>query len=141
VRHSCEKHIEERISTKQKPYHFVGSGLRNVYLVGVKYHVCKLCKKQAAELPGVIRLFDIIQHSVVRKDAPLSGAEIRFLRKQLGKSSKEFARLVGVSPEHLSRWENGHNMPSKAADRYIRTLVERGEIEAGERRDRIVIEV
>jgi DNA-binding transcriptional regulator YiaG len=36
--------------------------------------------------------------------------------------ASDFAKLVGVSSEQVSRWENGHNSPEKSADKLIRLL-------------------
>ncbi len=35
------------------------------------------------------------------------GKALRFMRKQAGFKAKEFAKLIGVTPETVSRWENG----------------------------------
>jgi hypothetical protein len=32
----------------------------------------------------------------------------------------DFAPLIGVTPEQVSRWENNSNLPEKSTDRYIR---------------------
>lgn len=104
----------------EAPYHFVDSGLPNVYLVGIKYQVCQECGMQMADIPAVKQLMQVIARTVVESDALLTGSEIRFLRKRLGKKSSEFARIVGVSDEQVSRWENGHNLPEHSADKLIR---------------------
>jgi transcriptional regulator with XRE-family HTH domain len=53
----------------------------------------------------------------------LKGSEIRFLRKHAGLPAREFAKLVGVSAEHLSRIENGHtDSLGKPTDRLVRAL-------------------
>ena len=51
-----------------------------MYLVGTDYYVCKKCGKQSADIPTLIDLMVKIARAVVRKAAPLDGAEIRFLR-------------------------------------------------------------
>jgi putative zinc finger/helix-turn-helix YgiT family protein len=120
-----EEHIhelEERRATVAAPYRFVGSGLSNVYLIGVKFRVCRSCNAKIAEIPAVKQLMISIARAVVEGDSPLSGEEIRFLRKRLGKRSSDFARLVGVSLEEVSRWENDHNAPGRSADKLIRIL-------------------
>ena len=120
-----EKHehtIEEKRATFDSPYHFVDSGLPNVYLTGIKYRICTECKKQAADIPAVKQLMIVIGRTVVSKEAPLTGLEIRFLRKRLGKKASEFAKEIGVGDEEISRWENGHVQPSKSADRLIRVF-------------------
>jgi DNA-binding transcriptional regulator YiaG len=118
----CGKTAVERTATLQSPYHFVDSGLPNVYLVGINYWVCKECGKQAADIPFLKDLLVKIARAVVRQETPLDGTEIRFLRKRLGKKSSDFAKILGVTPEHYSRLESpreDHN-PSASADKLIR---------------------
>jgi len=114
--------LEERRATSESPYQFVGSGLPNVYLVGIKYNVCKVCGEQAADIPAIKQLMKVIARAIVENEAQLTGLEIRFLRKRLGRKSSEFAQLVGVTIEEVSRWENKHNPPGRSADKLIRVL-------------------
>jgi putative zinc finger/helix-turn-helix YgiT family protein len=114
--------LEEKKATSDLPYHFVGSGLPNVYLIGIKYKVCKTCAGQAADIPAIKQLMQVIARAVVESEAPLTGPEIRFLRKRLGKKSSEFGRLIGVTAEQVSRWENEHNPPERSADKLIRVF-------------------
>ena len=120
--HDCDASFVERTATMEASYHFVDSGLPNVYLAGIRYWTCKECGKQAAEIPFLKDLMVKIARAVVRQEAPLDNNEIRFLRKRLGKKSSEFAKIIGVSPEHLSRLESSDEeySTSKSADRLIR---------------------
>ena len=59
----------------ENPYHFLDSGLSNVYLVGVRYWVCDECNRQAAEIPALQGLMSAIAKSVVMKPALLTGEE------------------------------------------------------------------
>ena len=120
-----ENHIhdlEERRATSNSPYRFVGSGLPNVYLIGIKYKVCKVCEAQAADIPAIKQLMQVIARAVVESETPLTGPEIRFLRKRLGKKASEFGRLIGVTETQVSRWENEHNPPERSADKLIRVF-------------------
>ena len=114
--------FEERVATLELPYHFIESGLPNVYLIGITYTVCKLCNRQLADTPAIKKLMRVIARAVVESDAALTGLEIRFLRKRLGKKSTEFGSILGVGLKTLSRWENGHNPPDLSADKLIRIL-------------------
>jgi putative zinc finger/helix-turn-helix YgiT family protein len=118
--HDCEECASERTATLERPYHFLESGLPNVYLTGIRYFVCTECNQTTVEIPAIESLMQVIARTVVEREAKLSGAEIRFLRKRLGKKAVEFAGIVGVSPEQLSRWENESNPPEKATDKLIR---------------------
>ena len=63
-----------------------------------------------------------IARAVVKKPAPLSGPEIRYLRKRLGKKSVDFGRIIGVGEDQVSRWENDRNPPEESADKLIRVF-------------------
>lgn len=118
--HRCEDFAQERGATFAKPYHFVDSGLPNVYLAGIRYFVCRKCGQQAAEIPAVQGLLSALARAIIEKEGPLLGAEIRFLRKRLAKKAAEFGQIIGVTAEEVSRWENGSITPAKSADKLIR---------------------
>ena len=60
--------------------------------------------------------------AVVEKPHPLSGQEVRFLRKYLGMNGATFASHLGVDRAVVSRWENGHDRIGPQSDRLIRTV-------------------
>jgi DNA-binding transcriptional regulator YiaG len=114
--------IDARTSTIRKPYHFVGSGLPNVYLVGVEYEVDRETQEQRAAIPRLPDLLTWIAVTLLSKEAPLTGDELRFLRKRVGKSSKDFAQLVGLTSEQYSRVENGARLTA-SNDKLFRFMV------------------
>src|SRR5579864_1809887 len=103
VEHDCSKHSVEKISSKRIPYHFTESGLSNVYLVGVRYSVCSLCGTTTVAFKDFIGLMEHLKQAVIESVEPLTPDQIRFLRRMLRKSSRDFAKLVGVTPEQVSR--------------------------------------
>lgn len=114
--------IDTKTSTMRKPYHFVGSGLPNVYLVGVDYEVNRETEEQRAAIHRLPDLLTQIAVTLLSKEAPLTGDELRFLRKRVGKSSKDFAQLLGVTSEQYSRVENGARLTA-TNDKLVRFLV------------------
>lgn len=120
--HDCEESAVEHISTPEKPYHYVGSGLGNVYLVGVKYWVCSVCNKQASEIPSLNQLLASIARTIVEKSSPLIGEQVRYLRKRLGRPSKEFSALIGVTPERYSAIESSDNPVAEGRDKLVRLI-------------------
>ena len=65
----------------------------------------------------------MIAFGLIKRPRRLSGSEVRFLRKHAGLPARQFARLLGVTPEHLSRVENGHTQAfGKPTDRLIRAI-------------------
>jgi putative zinc finger/helix-turn-helix YgiT family protein len=122
TKHNCEKQAKEHFATIQKPYRFLDSGLKNVYLVGVKYWVCPDCGSQAAEIPAPEQLMNVIAESIAMKQSLLSGAEIKFLRKRVGKKASDFAQLINKTPEHFSKLETEALELQPATDKLIRLV-------------------
>lgn len=58
-------------------------------------------------------------------DHKLNGHEIRFLRKALELKAVDLAEHLDVTPETLSRWENGKDAISTNAERLLRLRVVR----------------
>lgn len=120
-RDAIENAPKEMTSSQATPYLYVGSGLSNVYLVGVKYEVWEN-GDQSAEIPCLPDLLKAIAKALVTKKAPLKGEEARFLRKRTGYSSKAFAELIGYSAEQYSRIENEAVNLQHNADLLIRLV-------------------
>ena len=119
--HDCRKEMKPIKATPRSPYHFLDSGLPNVYLAGIKYYVCERCKRPVkVEIPAVQDLMNALARAVVLKTSPLSGKEVQFLRKRVGIKQTDFAEIISASPEQLSRWENDHNELSGTMDKFIR---------------------
>lgn len=106
-------------ATQEKPYHFVDSGLPNVYLAGVRYFECE-CGHKAVEIPALKQLMSLIARHVVLKNESLTGDEIRFLRKRLSQKAADFSTKVKLQPETLSRVENSKQSIGSKTDMYIR---------------------
>jgi DNA-binding transcriptional regulator YiaG len=118
--HECTSTTrQEFIATHDKPYHFLESGLSNVYLVGVRHFECE-CGEKYVEIPAIKQLMSLIARHTVTKDQALTGTEIKFLRKRLGQKAGEFATAVKLQPETLSRIENGKQQIGARADFFIR---------------------
>jgi DNA-binding transcriptional regulator YiaG len=73
--------------------------------------------------PAFKKLSETLTNMIVQKSTPLTGPEIKYLRKAARKKASDFAQMIGVSAEQVSRWENGHNPPEKSTDKLIRLLV------------------
>jgi putative transcriptional regulator len=111
------------MTPRRAHHHFVESGLDNVHLVNVPIVACAACGEEIISIPQPTQLMKCIaEEGVLLKPAPLSGPEIRFLRKNLMLKVVEFARLLGVDRVTVSRWENGHEKPARPTDRFIRLL-------------------
>jgi transcriptional regulator with XRE-family HTH domain len=109
----------ECVATPENPFHFVDSGLSNVYLVGIRYFVHP-DGKIVPEIPAVKQLMQLIARDLIEREYALTGHEIRFLRKRLGQKGVDFARAIGIEPETLSRAENDHQKLNESNDKLIR---------------------
>ena len=110
---------------KLRPYHYTECNLRNVWLVGVDAFECpnKECSDEGVIIPQLESLHDAIASHVASQEQKLLPEEIRFLRTHLGFSGIDFARYISVSPETVSRWENGSLKISETSERFLRVLV------------------
>jgi putative zinc finger/helix-turn-helix YgiT family protein len=112
-----------RIKSTVENYRYDAAGLSSVTLQAVKVHRCEGCGETGVTIPRIERLHRAIAEALARKPSPLVGEEIRYLRKYLGLSSQGFAECMGVSREHVSRWETGAKVMSPPADRLLRLLI------------------
>ena len=107
---------------KDKPYHYDECGL-DVTLCGVTQYECADCEEAYVSLPNIQHLHRIIGAQICEKGkALLQPEEIRFLRKDLHMRAKQMARVLGTTPQALSRWENGHKPIGETHDRLFRAV-------------------
>jgi putative zinc finger/helix-turn-helix YgiT family protein len=110
-------------ATRRENYLYAACGLPNVTLVGVEVRRCANCGDHEVVIPRIEELHRVLAAAVVRQTSRLTKDEIRFLRKYLGYSGVDFAKVVGVSPETVSRWENGKEKMGSSAEKLVRMLV------------------
>ena len=116
-----------KMRVSREDFKYDACGLPGITLVGVEVQRCMKCGEDEVVIPKIEELHRLIVLTLVKKPARLAPAEIRFLRKHLGWSGKEFAERVGVSPETVSRWEQGQDLMGVSADRLLRLMVVHGE--------------
>ncbi|MGH9853989.1 MAG: YgiT-type zinc finger protein [Blastocatellia bacterium] len=112
----CEICGSELTIKTGQTYHFTESGVDNVYLENLKVEVCKKCKTTAPYLPRPRQLMETIGRAIALQPAPLTGDEVRFLRKQAGYKAREWAALVRVDAATQSRWESGEQTIGPQSD-------------------------
>jgi putative zinc finger/helix-turn-helix YgiT family protein len=112
-----------KLRSKKENYRYLECGLPNVTLTGVEVRRCTICGDHEVVIPHIEKLHEALANAVVRHEARLSGSEVRFLRKYLGCSGVDFANLIGVAPETVSRWENKKETMGPSAERLLRMLV------------------
>ena len=112
-----------RVISKKENYRYEACGLRNVTLAGVEVRRCATCGDHEVVIPRIEELHVTLANAIVRHTSRLSSSEVRFLRKYLGYSGVDFAGVMGVSPETVSRWENRKETMGASAERLLRLLV------------------
>ncbi|MBI5740977.1 MAG: helix-turn-helix domain-containing protein [Nitrospirae bacterium] len=105
---------------KRDLYHYSESGLENVFLETDIYK-CK-CGEIIPDIPNIHGLHELVAKDLVRRESPLNGKELKFLRKQMRLKASELAQLLSVHKVTLSRWENGSEKISMGYDKLIRFL-------------------
>ncbi len=126
--HECGKTLRER---KPKEYRYRESGLNNVILTGIRVFECPGGHGESPEIPNIVGLHQAIARLLAKKPAPLTGAEFRFLRKEMGLKAKDLARHLGTTDVNMSRWETGDTPINPAADRLLRLLFALQTVQAG----------
>lgn len=118
----CDVCQGDIITKKLQTYHYTECGLDNVYLKNVDVRVCTSCKAQSVRLPKVLELHATIGKAIAMQPCPLRGQDVRFLRKQLGFSAKEWTMFLRTDASTLSRWENEQQNIGSQSDVLIRLL-------------------
>lgn len=115
----CDGSLERRTNER---YHYLESGLKNVWLDGLVVYHCRRCREQYPEIRNIARVHGLIAAAIVEKRFALIGKEFRFLRKHMRMKAKEIAAVLGVTMTTISRWETGVERIGLANDRLMRCL-------------------
>jgi len=107
---------------KDKPYKYDECGL-DVQIIGLNQFVCKTCDVFFVSIPKIKELHRVIGGIVCSKNKGLlNGKEIKFLRKDLHLKAKDFAKMLGVTPQTVSKWENNNKKIGEKSDRLLRSI-------------------
>lgn len=112
-----------QMKVERGTHKYVECGLDTITLVNVEIRTCAQCGEREVVIPKMPELHRLIARLVADKDGPLAPKEIRFLRKYLGLSGADFAKRIQVSPETLSRWENGKADMGRPYEGLLRLMV------------------
>ena len=100
-------------------YHYLESGLRNIWLEN-GFREIDTPEGKALAVDNVEGLHRAIGSTLLAK-AKLTGAEFRFLRKELGLSQANAGSLLGVSTQSVALWEKHGRLPGPA-ERLMRVI-------------------
>lgn len=110
---------------KSSAYHYTECGLSKIYLEGIQVWSCtnSECEEEELEIPNIEELHELMAINLASQRHKLLPEEIRFLRSYLGFSGADFANIIGVTPETVTRWEKGQVNMKEASERLLRVLV------------------
>jgi DNA-binding transcriptional regulator YiaG len=100
-------------------YRYTESGLDNIILAGVKF-VIDDGGDEGVCIPNVNGLHRTIAESILLRKSSMSGAELRFIRSEMGLTQAELAGLVHREPLAISRWERSESPIDSNAEALIR---------------------
>lgn len=110
--------------TEAESFEYKGHSLT----VDVEYSVCAQCGAEAI-LPEQIKRNDCRIRDAWRKaDGLLTGTEIMDLRKQLGLTQQDAARVFGGGVNAFSKYERGEVIQSEGMDKLMRLALEKKSI-------------
>ena len=102
-------------------YQYRQCGLDNIRLLN-GFKIRRTKHGEAISIQDMDGLHHAIGTFLVREKKNLTGAEVRFLRHELGLSQKVLGMLLGKSEQTLARWEKGQSRIDGPADRLLRLL-------------------
>jgi DNA-binding transcriptional regulator YiaG len=101
-------------------YHYVESGLPNIYLEN-GYERVDTPYGPAVTIRDVEKLHAAIARTMVEDKPWLTGPEVRFIRKFLDLTQAQLGDLLGVEDQSVRRWEKLARVP-RSADRAVRLV-------------------
>jgi putative zinc finger/helix-turn-helix YgiT family protein len=120
--HRCKgTNVVERETTVSADALF---GLPDFVLCGVPERECPDCGARTLGIPRQQQLQNLIAELLSEKPGHLAPNEVKFLRKHMGLSKKDFAEAMGVAYETAIRWEseNSPQTMGSTAERLLRLL-------------------
>jgi putative transcriptional regulator len=86
-------------------------------------------KKQFDNLVASIRQAGKIRRGEMKpgRVSEFTAVDVRAVRRRLGKSQSEFARMIGVSVSTLQNWEQGRRRPEGPARALLKVAAENPE--------------
>lgn len=114
----------EKATTRElKRYHYVESGLPNIWLFGgVQRSTCANCGQTYTLVRREGQLLQLIVSRLLQKPAALTGSEMKFLRKECRLTQAELAKRLHVARETVAQRELGRDITVES-DVYVRGVV------------------
>ncbi len=103
------------------PYHYTECGLDNI-IIEAELIAIDDQGEEIVTIPALGHLHNTIAQGIIGQNCALSGAEIRFLRTEMGMTQAELAQLLHRDTQSVGRWERGEAELDPAQDIIIRQL-------------------
>lgn len=102
-------------------YRYTECGLDNVLIEGMVP-----CKDDEGDdvctIPNILGLHKVIAESIISREAGMTGAELRFIRTEMGMTQAELAKVVHNDAQTIGRWERNEFPIDQTAEALIRLL-------------------
>ncbi len=109
------------MTKSEQPYHYTECGLDYVYLAD-GYTVHETGYGPAVEVHNAVELNRKIAREIVRRQGPLTGQEVRFLRGLMDLTQQELGALLGKDAQSVARWEKAKTALPKIEDIVLRQI-------------------
>ncbi|HEX8396054.1 MAG TPA: hypothetical protein VF644_01305 [Pyrinomonadaceae bacterium] len=109
----CDETTEIR---QFKSYMYEGVGLSNIVLLNAQVEVCAACDTESLLLRNISKVHNAIGIGIVLHNSQLSGAEVRYLRRNAGFSVSDWAQLLKVAEGTYTKWETDYRPITPQAD-------------------------
>ena len=117
----CEN--KKKLEPKIKNIKYDASGLDNIVICGTKVYHCDNCGERYLQYGNLEEIDAAIADALLKKEKPLTGKEIRFLRTWKGYSGQQFSKLLNSSAAHLYRIEAEDSSVNDKFDRLVRLAI------------------
>lgn len=123
--HTCEEHPHGSVNENLvEVYHDDLMGIPLILVDSIYQTVCEECGViLSTTIPNQEELIAAVAVLRINDPLKLNGAEIKFLRKALGKTAKELADALEVTSTTVSRWENGKDPIGPTSEKLLRLIV------------------
>jgi transcriptional regulator with XRE-family HTH domain len=106
------------LSTPQ--YHYLESGLKNIYIAPAKIISCQICSMKRLQINNLELLHFTIIRAILLKNFALTGEELRFLREFGGYSIKSLSEIFHLEEITIINLENNQDSITPHFDLLIR---------------------
>ncbi len=101
--------------------HYTESGLDNVYVDGISV-MRDDDGEEVFTIPAINELHRVIAVGIVSHPKGITGAELRYLRTEMGLTQAELATIVHRDKQSIGRWERGEIEIDGTAETLVRRM-------------------